>query len=60
MEQLINTEQVAQVLGVSKAIVANWRRTKVRGGPPFVLVGGQARYRPSDLEAWLRERTRQK
>jgi hypothetical protein len=41
-------------LGNSRTLDA-WRLR--RQGPPYILVGRLARYRPADLAAWLESRT---
>jgi len=54
---LVNTEQAAQYLGVSKAFLERdrWAGATV----PFIKVGSRAvRYRLSDLEAFLESRVR--
>lgn len=51
-----SAKQAAKVLGVNVRTLANWR---VRGyGPQYVKVGARVRYRGSDLEAYLADRTR--
>ena len=53
---LMNEREAAAALNLSHRTLQAWR---VRGGgPPFVKVGANVRYRPADLEAWLVERTR--
>lgn len=45
---------LAQYLGVPVATVYTWRTRG--GGPPGMRVGRHVRYRPQDVEAWLRGR----
>lgn len=56
MTPLLNDRQLAELLGLTPAAVAQMRR---RGqGPTFVRVGGRSiRYRASDVEAYLQART---
>jgi len=57
MQQLLNTQQAASYLGVSKAFLERdrWAGAKV----PFIKVGSRAvRYRQSDLETFLDSRVR--
>lgn len=56
MTELVSQERAAEILGVSERFL---ERRRVRGGgPPFVRVSPRAiRYRVSDLEAWIAERT---
>lgn len=52
LEQLLTTDQAANLLGVTRRTLEDWR---YRGaGPVFVKVGRRAtRYRPTDLEAFV-------
>jgi len=56
-EQLLLPYQAAEYLGVSEQTLAEWRCVG-RYNLPYVLVGRRVRYRRSDLDAWLRSRTR--
>jgi predicted DNA-binding transcriptional regulator AlpA len=53
-EQLLAPADVARVLGVPVATLANWRSG--RTGPVFLKIGRHVRYRRADLEAWIDER----
>lgn len=55
MEPLLNRKQTAEILGLSHKTLERW--AVVGGGPVYILVGGAARYRPSDLENWVNSRT---
>ena len=53
MEQLIDYETAAKLLGVQPATIYTWvSRRKI----PFVKVRGALRFRPSALESLLKER----
>jgi hypothetical protein len=52
MLNLLTEEQVAQQLHVSLASLRRWRLE--RRGPRFIKVSSLVRYRPEDLEEWLR------
>lgn len=53
MENLIGPEEAAKALGIELATVYTWvTRRKI----PFVKVGGALRFRPSALDAWLKDR----
>lgn len=55
--QLLNTQQAAGFLGVSKAFLERdrWAGARI----PFIKIGARAvRYRPTDLEAYLESRLR--
>ena len=53
MEQLIDPEAAAKVLGIKTITIYKWvTERKI----PFLKVGGALRFRPSTLEAWLQER----
>jgi len=49
---LLDTSQVADLLGVKEGTVCNWRWNG--SGPPFVNLGGRrVRYRLCDVEGWI-------
>ena len=53
MEQLIGPEEAARKLDVEVPTIYTWVcRRKI----PFVKVNSALRFRPSALEAWLKER----
>jgi excisionase family DNA binding protein len=53
---LLDTEQVAALLGLRPNTLAQWR---VSGeGPMFVKIGRRVRYRASDVDAWITKRSR--
>ena len=53
MEELLEPEMAAKVLGIKTITVYKWvAERKI----PFLKIGGALRFRPSALEAWLRER----
>ncbi|MBI4490644.1 MAG: helix-turn-helix domain-containing protein [Deltaproteobacteria bacterium] len=53
MEQLLDPETAGKMLGIRTLTVYRWvRERKI----PFLKVGGAVRFRPSALEAWLKER----
>ncbi len=52
MLDLCTEEQVAKQLRVSLASVRRWRLEK--RGPLFIKVGALVRYRPEDIENWLK------
>ena len=56
---MITTTRAAQIIGVSTRTLMRWRQKSI--GPPYVHIpaGGRGgngiyRYRPEDVEAWLR------
>ena len=50
MEELLDPEAAAKVLGIKTITVYKWvSERKI----PFLKVGGALRFRPSALEAWL-------
>lgn len=54
---LLTREQAAAYLGLSPQTLSNWASTG-RGGIPYVRVSARAvRYRQSDLDRWLADRT---
>lgn len=55
MDHLLTTAQLAQQLSVSVETVRWWRK---RGsGPRAIKLGRHVRYRDSDVQVWLAERT---
>jgi len=56
--ELIRPEEAAQILEVSKATLANWRRRRI--GPAFVKFPRGVRYRLPDLRKWLDVQTENK
>ncbi|WP_295885527.1 helix-turn-helix domain-containing protein [uncultured Thiohalocapsa sp.] len=53
---LMNEREAAAYLNLSHRTLQAWR---VRGGgPQFIKLGSNVRYRPADLGAWLAENTR--
>ncbi len=58
-EKLLNTLEASQYLGVTRDTLAVWRTTR-RYELPYIKVGRLVKYRKSDLDNWLNERTREK
>ena len=53
MEQLMDPEAAAKVLGIRAVTVYKWvAERKI----PFLKVSGALRFRPSALESWLKDR----
>ena len=57
MERLLSTEEVAEVLGRPPRTPRQWRYLGV--GPTYLKVGAAVRYRPRDVEEWLRAQERE-
>lgn len=55
--ELLDEAEAARFLTVSPGTLSVWRSTG-RYSIPFVKVGRRVRYRRTDLEAWLDQRTR--
>jgi predicted DNA-binding transcriptional regulator AlpA len=55
LEEYLKDDQVAEEFQVSTATLANWRY--LGRGPRFVKLHGAVRYRRSDLEAWVSEKS---
>ena len=55
IEALIDTNEVARVLGTTQAAVAQMRVRNV--GPPFIKLGRSVRYDPIVLLEWVKEHT---
>jgi excisionase family DNA binding protein len=54
---LIDCQETAEILGISKSALEAWRTTG-RYKLPFIKVGRNVRYRRSDVLQWLDSRTR--
>ena len=52
---LVDEKTAARILGVSVRFLQ--QRRYQGGGPPFIKVGSAVRYRHSDLDDWVRDRT---
>lgn len=52
LSDLLTEKDVAKKLNVSLACLRRWRLEK--RGPQFVKIGQLVRYRPDELENWLR------
>lgn len=50
--QLYSPEQLATYLGVPLKTVYRWNHTDT--GPKFSKIGRHVRYRPADVESWLK------
>jgi len=55
--ELVDEKAAAEFLDTTPGTLSVWRSTG-RYALPFVKVGRKVRYRVSDLEAWLEQRTR--
>ena len=53
-ERLLTSEEVAELLQVPKRTLDQWAH--LGSGPTFIRVGRYRRYRPADINSWLRER----
>ena len=51
MTPLLTPDQVADLLGVSKSLLTQWRTDNV--GPRFIRQGRVIRYRHSDVADWV-------
>ena len=53
---LLDTDQVATLLGLRPNTLAQWRMTG--SGPTFVRLGRRVRYRAADIDAWIESQAR--
>ena len=51
LPDLLTTDQVSDILNVSKRSVIRWRNERV--GPPWCKLGRQVRYRRESLNSWI-------
>lgn len=56
-KDLLDEKQTAEYLQVAQGTLPVWRSSG-RYGLPFIKIGRKVRYRRSDLDKWLEERTR--
>ena len=54
--ELLSSEEAAAYLGVTKSTLATWRCI-ARRAIPYVKVGRKVRYRKSDLDSFMKQRT---
>ena len=57
MHKLLNANQAADYLGISPKSLANSRWSGTGIVIPFVKIGGACRYKQSDLDKYIEERT---
>jgi len=50
---LLTIDQAAEYLAIPKATIYTWRTRRVGFGPRAVKIGGNLRYRRSDLDQWV-------
>ena len=50
-DNLLTRKQAAEYLGFVHQTLAKW--ASQGGGPKYLLIGGRAYYRKSDLDAWV-------
>lgn len=51
MTNLYTPDDLAELLGIPRATLAQWRHRGL--GPAYLTVGRHVRYRPTDVETWL-------
>ena len=56
-DRLLDEPEASEFIGVKPGTLSVWRSTG-RYGIPFIKVGSRVKYRESDLNKWLEERTR--
>jgi len=56
MENLLNENQVAELLGIAVTTIRTWRSTK-RYGLEYIKVGRCVKYRPETIERFIASRT---
>lgn len=52
LPHLVNVDEAARILGVSKSLLNRDRRTGEAGGVPCIRIAGRALYSPNQLIAW--------
>jgi excisionase family DNA binding protein len=56
MTTLLHAEDVAELLSIPVATLADWRASGK--GPPYLRVGQHVRFRAEDVDAWIAGRVR--
>ena len=54
MEKMLSAAKVAEQLDVPERTLADWRSRGL--GPAFARIGRHVRYRPEDVERWVKGR----
>jgi predicted DNA-binding transcriptional regulator AlpA len=57
VEKLINTKQLAELLGYAKNTIEG-KRSYGKDLPPSFDLGGRVMYRPSEVNAWIESKRR--
>jgi predicted DNA-binding transcriptional regulator AlpA len=57
MERLLTPDEVAALLQKPVRTLGQWRYQKL--GPRYLRTGREVRYRPEDVEAWVKEQAAQ-
>lgn len=55
-EKLIDDREVSRLTGIPRKTLQNMRLKG--GGPHYIKIGKNCRYRPSEIENWLKDNTR--
>jgi predicted site-specific integrase-resolvase len=51
---LLTLKEAAERIGVAPQTLMNWRAKGY--GPPSARIGGRVRYRPEDIDSWIKSR----
>ena len=54
-DRLLNEHETAEQLGISVNTLRTWRRQA--RGPRWIKLGRTVRYKPADLDQWLKANT---
>jgi len=57
IEELLNTEQASEVLGMKSKSLANSRYTGTGIRVPYIKIGNLVRYKLSDLKKYIEDNT---
>lgn len=58
MDNLLTTEQVAEILGVTTRTLERWRSVEHKGPPVTSLEGSVIRYKESELDEYINRNTK--
>lgn len=53
MEERLNSDQAAEMIGIQPKTLADWRSSGRAAQPKYLKIGNRVWYRKRDVEAWI-------